>query len=355
MKGENMRAKQKNRIRKSTKYAYTMIAIVLLATSLCSLAKNLSAENVKTRTKEIYHYTNKFNYDYKVNLIQNKFMKDTEITDKTIAYVTDLIDTIDLKVNYEYIADKQSDLQYTYSLIGKMQVVYTKDGEKQKIWEEEENLLEEKQLNEFSDKISINENLNLDLKQKNNLLEQFKQQMGMTIDAQYSVTLKINVKTKIEDKEVNADYNPTIQVDLAEKTSKIAGENNQEDTQYISKEYNVSSTRNIFIMIIDIILLIIAMALLKYVTKSKTTNRVKNEFRQELNRILKICQDKIVQVRSKPIDKTENVVMVKDFGEIVKVSEELFKPILYYFDGQQEEAWFSVMSGNNTYRYILKR
>lgn len=350
-----MRARQKNRIRKSTKYAYIIIAVVLLITSLSSLGKNLSEENVKTRTKEIYNYTNKFDYDYKVNLIENKFMKNEEITDKTIAYVTDLIDTTDFKLNYEYIADKESDLQCTYSVIGKMQVVYTKDGEEQKIWEKEETVLEEKQLNEYSDKISINENLSLDLKEKNDLLAEFKQQMGMTVDAQYTITLKINVKTTIEDKEVNSDYNPTIQVDLAEKTSKISGENNLEDTQYISKEYNVSSPKNVFIIIIDAILLVIAIALLKYVTKSKATNRVRNEFRQELNRILKICQDKIVQVRNKPVDKTGDVVLVKDFGEIVKVSEELFKPILYYFDVQKEEAWFSVMSGNTTYRYILKR
>ena len=84
-------------------------------------------------------------------------------------------------------------------------------------------------------------------------------------------------------------------------------------------------------------------------------NKTRNEFRQELNRILKICQDKIVQVSTKPIDKPEDVVLVKDFGEIVKISEELFKPILYYFDSQKEEAWFSVMSGKTTYRYILKK
>lgn len=350
-----MRAKQKNRIRKSTKYTVIIIAIVLLVTSLCNLMQNLSKENIKTRTKEIYNYTNKFDYDYKVNLIKNKYMQDAEITDKSLAYVTDLIDTTNINLNYEYIADKESDLKYTYSIIGKMQVVYTKDGEEQKIWDEEETLVEEKQLEENTRKISINENLDLDLKDKNELLSEFKQEMGMTIDAKYTITLNINVKTEVEDKEIDVNYTPTIQVDLAEKTSKIAGENNLEDTQYISKEYNVSSSGNMFIIILDIILLVISILLLKYATKSKTTNRVRNEFRQELNRILKICQDKIVQVSTRPIEKPEDVVLVKDFGEIVKISEELFKPILYYFDSQKEEAWFSVMSGKTTYRYILKK
>ena len=94
--------------------------------------------------------------------------------------------------------------------------------------------------------------------------------------------------------------------------------------------------------------------ILRNILRAKTTNRVKNEFRQELNRILKLCQDKIVQINTKPHDLPENVVQVKDFGEIFKVSEELFKPILYFFDNEKQEAWFSVITGTTTYRYILK-
>ena len=45
----------------------------------------------------------------------------------------------------------------------------------------------------------------------------------------------------------------------------------------------------------------------------------------------------------------------KDFGEIFKVSEELFKPILYYNAIENEEAWFSVMSGKTSYRFVLKK
>ena len=107
-----MRTKQKNRIRKSTKYIGSIISIVLLVTSFISLMQNVSNENIKTRTKEIYNYTNKFNYDYNVNLINNKYIEQDEQKDESIVYVTDLIDTTDLNINYEYLADKESDLKY---------------------------------------------------------------------------------------------------------------------------------------------------------------------------------------------------------------------------------------------------
>ena len=350
-----MRAKQRNKIRKSTKYFSIIIAIVLFVTSFSSLVNNLSKENQKVKTKQIYSYTNKFNYDYKVNLKQNKYIKQTNDNDKTLAYVTDLIDNTDLMINYEYIADKESDLQYTYNIVGRMQIVYTKDGEEQKIWDEEETLLEETQSQIKDKKITIREKLNLDLKDKNELLNQFKQQMGMTIDAKYTITLKVDIKTNVEQKDIQDNYTSAIQLDLAEKTTKITGDNDKEDSEYISKEYKVNGAKNVIIIILDIILLGISIILIRYATRSRTANRVKNEFRIELNRILKICQDKIVQVSTRPNDSAESVVLVKDFGEIIKLSEELFKPILYYYDTDKEEAWFSIMSGGITYRYILKR
>ena len=348
-----MRAKQKNKIRKSTKYIGSIIFIVLLVTSLISLAKNLSNENMKTNTKEIYNYKNKFNYEYNVNLIDNRFINEEEQKD-LIVYVTDLIDTTDLNLNYEYTGSKETDIKYSYSIIGNLQAVYTKDGEEQKIIDEEETILEEQTENLSGNTVSINQNINLDLKDKNSLLAEFEQELGMSISAKYSVILKVNVQTAVEDNPIDINYAQAIQFDLAEKTTKITGDNNLEDIEYISGEYSVNGAGNIAIIIIDIVVIIISIAVLRYLMKAKATNRVKNEFRQELNRILKLCQDKIVQVSTKPNDLPENIVLVKDFGEIFKVSEELFKPILYYFDSENQQAMFSVMTGNTTYRYILK-
>lgn len=349
-----MRTRQRNKIRKSTKYIGTFIAVVLLATSLMSLLKNLSNENIKTKTKEIYNYTNKFSYDYNVNIIDNKYIKQGEKKDESIVYITDLIDTTDLTFNYQYIADKDSKLKYTYCVVGRLQAVYTKDGEEQKIIDEEETILEEKTNEILGRDINIKETLNLNLKDKNVLLNDFEQELGMSITAKYNVILKVNVQTEIEEKQVDVNYEPLIQIDLGEKTTRIAGENNKENTEYISDEYSVNGTSNILIMILDVIIIIISLGILKHLIGARTTNRIKNEFRQELNRILKICQDKIVQVSTKPHDSQENLVYVKDFGEIFKVSEELFKPILYYADNEKQEAWFSVMTGTTTYRYILR-
>ena len=348
-----MRIKQVKKMRKSMKYGITIFAIILMLLSFFSLEQNLSKENIKTKTKEIYKYTNKFNYDYKVNLIENKYMNE-EDDDKTLVYVTDLIDTTQIFMNYEYLADKESQIKYDYLIEGNMKVVYIKDGEEQKIIDEKETIIEKNDQEFSGNDLKINESFDIDLKSKNEMLNDFKQKMGMNIDAKYIITLKVKVNTNIEENEVNSDYQSIVQINLAEKTTKISGENNKEESKYISKEYNVSVEKNIYIIIFDIILIVISIIILIYLRGFKIANNITNEYRKELNKILKLCQDKIVQVNTNP-NENDNIIDVKDFEEIVKVSEELFKPILYYFDNENQEAIFCVITGKITYIFILKR
>lgn len=349
-----MRVRSKNRIRKSTKYIFIVVAIILILISISDiLTKTSQDQNVGRKTIQVYSYTNKFKYDYNVNLVDNEYTVGMDFSDKNIAYLTDLIKNIDLNLEYEYIGDTNSSLKYEYEIIGKTQAVYTKDGEEQKIIEKDDTLAEKTIESKTTNKLQISKALNLDLKSKNAVLYDLKQKMGMNFVATYSVILKVNVKTEVSDEPVDVVMTPVVTIDLAEKTTQIKGENNIENKEYVAKQMPKQGGNISFIF--DAILIIVAIVLLKYASSAKVTNRIKNEYKHELNRLLKLCQDRIVRVNTKPESGSENTVSVKDFGEIVKLSEELFKPILCYIDDQKDEAWFSVISNNVDYRYILKK
>lgn len=352
-----MRTRKKIKIRKSIRYFYLASAILILVCSCTYLLKVIAATgNTNIKTKEIYSYTNKFNYEYKVNLINNPYIDEKTLGMSENAYVTDLIKSIDLDLNYDYKASSKSEIKYEYTVKGFIEAVYTKNGEEQKVWEKEYILLEPQAKIEEASNISIRENLELDLKDKNNLVKQFEQEMGMNLDTKYVIKLEVKVSTNIDGEEIKNSYTSMINMDLAERTTKISGDNNKEDKKYISTEITEDVQYNIPSIIISIALDIIAIAILRYVfKKTSPMNRIRNEYRQELNRILRLCQDKIVQVSTQIDIKNERIIDVKDFGEIIKVSEELFKPILYWSAKETEEAWFCVVSNNITYRYILKR
>lgn len=352
-----MSVRKKIKIRKSIRYFYLASSILILVCSSIYLLKALIAkENPIIRNEEIYSYTNKFNYSYKVNLIENPYIDEATLDMKENVYVTDLIKSIDLDLDYNYEANTESEIKYEYKVKGLLEATYTKDGEVQKVWGKEYNLLDKKQEIAKTDNVKIQENLNLNLREQNKLVKQFEQEMGMNLDAKYIVILEIKTNTNIEGEKVENISISSVNMDLAEKTTKIEGENNKEDKKYISKKIEEQLQFNVLRIITSILLCLLSIAIIRYISKKTSSiNHIRNQYRQELNRILRLCQDKIVQVSTRIDIKNEKIIDVKDFGEIIKVSEELFKPILYWNAKDREEAWFSVVSNNITYRYILKR
>ena len=113
-----MRTRQKVKIRKSTRYFYIICIMSLIIVLSSSLIQNLLKNNTIKKKEEIYSYTNEFNYNYDVNLINNKYI-DQKTLQMNEVYVTDLIDNIHLNINYDYIGNKASDLEYDYKIFKK--------------------------------------------------------------------------------------------------------------------------------------------------------------------------------------------------------------------------------------------
>ena len=341
--------------RKSVKYICMCIAIVLIFSSCFYCGNVMTNTNMVNTNKQVYNYTNKFNYDYTVNLLQNKFIPTSNIKMSDKYFVTDLIDNIDMNLNYSYNGNSESDVSYSYEILGILTTSYTQDGKERKLWDDEEVLKPITSGTVNGKKIDINETLKLDLKEKNKLIREFEDTMGISIAANYVVMLKVNTNTNVKGLEAKNEYKPLVTISLGQKVTTIFGENNLENTEYISKNVVQKEKINAPLVVVNILMFVVGMILFVFSLKFKSINIVRNEYRQELNRILKLCQDKIIQVNENPSLEKENIINVTDFGEIIKVSEELFKPILYWFDEKTEEAQFCVISENVVYKYILKK
>ena len=327
-----MRTKPKTKIRKSIRLFYLASAILILVCSTTYLLKKLTiVEETNIKTREIYSYENKFKYSYNVNLLNNPYIDEETLEMGENVYITDLIESMNMDLNYEYIGSTKEKIDYEYDIKGYIEGTYEKDGENQKIWNKEYVILETQKNTQTAKDIKIDENIDLSLKGQNNLVKQFEQELGMNIEAKYTIVLSIKTNTEVNGEKIENNYKSEISMDLGEKTTKVKGENNKQDKKYISTQIEEKSESNAFGIVASIILDIVALSVLIYVSRKTTsTNHIKNEYRQDLNRILRLCQDKIVQV-STPLDiKNEKIIDVTDFGEIIKVSEELFKPILYW-------------------------
>lgn len=349
-----MRARQKIKLRKSTRCFFIIIVTALLVIVFSNFIQNILKNDIIKSKDEIYNYTNKYSYNYNVNLVPNKYIEsETLPMDET--YITDLINNVNFCFNYSYIADKKTSIEYSYKIIGRLQAVYTKDGVEQKVWDKEEVLKESSLFKTTTDKIEFQEPIEFDLQEKNKLVTDFEQEMNMTLDTTYTLIFEVEAKTEIDGQTVDNKYSSSVLMDLGEKTTEINGENNKEETSYLTKDKEEIQEVNLYELGISVVLIGLLLSILYYIHKNTVIiNKIKNDYRGELNKMLRLCQDKIVKISDKVDIKQDTVVDVKDFVEIIKVSDELFKPILYWVSKDKDEAWFSVISGDITYRYVFK-
>lgn len=347
----------KIRIRKSVRNAYILILIAIIIGSLFTLYTSFNAENNKKFVKtNIYEYNNKFAYSCDVNLLENNYITNDDMFGAN-AYVTDLISNVPINMTYAYDASQSSDITYTYQIVGNLEANYSKDGNDQKIWKKTDILVPAKEETVSSNKLEINENIDLDLKEKIQTVKNFAQELSMQVQATYTVLLEVSTRTMIHGQEVVNVYSPDVVFEIGSKTTTV--KTNTEDTekpQVVSKMVDQSGEKaQIKTGVITCVIIIASAVLALLLAKTKNSNTIKNEYKIELNRILKGCEEKIVEVKEKVEVDGQNLVSVKEFEEIIKVSEELFKPILYWNNESKEESWFCVLGNNIIYRYVLKR
>jgi hypothetical protein len=169
--------------------------------------------------------------------------------------------------------------------------------------------------------------------------------------------LEIVVKTSVAGQEVLNVYSPNVVFEIGQKTTKITSDTEKSTSPQVVttlvKSDDDSSQIKAGVITITMVVAVILLVLI--ILNTENNNTIKNEYKLELNKILKESDEKIVEVNNKIEIEEHNLVDVKEFNEIIKVSEELSKPVLYWNDENNEESWFCVIGNNIGYRYILKR
>lgn len=349
--------KKKIKIRKSVRQTYIMILLIIIIVSLYVLYNLFNLDNKNNFIKaNLYEYNNNFLYSYDVNMLENDYITKENIVDGN-AYVTDLISNVLMNMTYRYKSNQVSDIAYNYQIVGNLEAVYSREGEEQKVWKKTEILVPMKNLEFTGDTVEISENLDLNLKEKIEMLKGFQQDLSMQITTKYTILMEIVTNTTVDGKQVINAYSPNVVFEIGSKTTKITSDTEKNTAPQVitalvenNTKYSEQKTT-----IVTCIILIAIINLIVLIVKTENNNIVRNEYKLELNKILKNYEEKIVEVNNKVEIEEHNLVNLKEFDEIVKVSEELSKPILYWNNDKNEESWFCVVGNNIGYRYILKR
>lgn len=333
---------------KSVKIVYVTLFIITLLVGSYFVAKYVHISKIKP---SYINYQEKNSVDYKVYLKENDFFEEPYLEEGK-AYITTLIDYLDITFNNKVsFADKTSG-SYTYYVKGT--ILATKPEESNvKYWEKEYILSDVKTVNYLDETNITNSNsVNIDYQKYNDLLLEFRQNYKIAFDGSLLIELVfenniVKEGQTFSEKSISSLSIPltqaTIEVpvllDETERTKTLELKNDNEETLV---RYKTAVTIYIGVLAFEVFML------------SFRTRKIKdkNSYEEKLKRIMKEYDYIMVNLNT-PINLRDmNVIEVSEFSELIDAHSEVRQPI--NCKQYKSKTEFVLINDKVAWRYVLE-
>lgn len=324
-------------------------AIILVLIGILCFSNSKKVDNVKSIS-----YSETGNIDYKVYLKENNYY-DTSYLEKDMQYIASLINTINVRFNYELHGTEKLDYKYSYRIIANLKV--SDKADTTKLLYNKEETLKEGELVEISDNnFVINEDIDIDYGKYNNYISTFRSEYGLSANAELALKMVIDTNGQYKEKPLLKNSSSlSMAIPLSEQTINIKMDTNNLNQNGTLKLSNAGASTNLLVLIPGIIsmllgILLAVFSVYKYIRKINS-----DPYRKELNRILKEYDANIVTATSSIRENSSSTVRVSKFEELLDAQSQENKPIIFYEVDPDNKSYFIINGENTTYRFTLTR
>lgn len=331
-----------------------IIILVGMSFGIWTITKSF---NKGTNTKEeLYAYNYNSNLDYKVYLKPNQFYT-AQYLGMNKQYITSLIDHIDVDVKYNFQTSKDVTYSYSYDMVATVKGTYAEgEGKAIEIWSKVYPIIPSETKTGNGQTITINKTITIDYNKYSQVMSDFRNEFGLSVDSNVDVTFRINITGGLKGQEqtLKESNNMTLHIPLLKQTIEIKPDyvNNGHNSIYKTNENK--GNINIPLLVFGVALVLLTLYLFIKVGKKLLSVTKKSEYVLSFNKLLKSYGDVIAEADNMPDLSKYDVVNIKLFNDLVDIEEELHSPIICTEIREDMESWFLVFHNDTAYRYILK-
>lgn len=306
----------------------------------------------KIEKRLIYNETG--NIDYKVYLKSNDDYN-TPFLEKGRKYIASLIDHIDVNYDYNFKADKDMRYVCNYYIMALATIV---DSDKKPIYEKEQCLLT-KQTKEFTgEEAPLSEKISIDYAQYNEIISDFSSKYLLSGNKNnLKVTMYVELKAQNEemDSQVVDKSEMYLDIPLTTQTLAVDLSYNEIDNHGEKVEVSTNKTINIISIALGTLLLLISLGYFYIIIANHRKKlRMLSSYDKEKAAIFKKYSDIISNVDDVSSVKTDSLIDVDKFSDLLNIRDCLDKTILFTeIEEENKIALFMVVDNEITYRYTL--
>ena len=339
----------KLQISKKLKTSVISLLIILISTSSFILFRQVRIPKLEEQTNPVYAYNNKSSVNYEVFLKPNNLYEGNSV-DEGQVYITEFVDYIKTNFNYEFSGERDADLKGKYDIVATVEG-FTGEGEKFKsIWEKDYIIVKEKKFDIKGTTGTIKEEIVLNIKPYNNFVEEMKEIAKINSQAMVTVAMNINLEGRTDKGNLEEIIRPSLIIPLNTPMFEIGGDLNIDEPGAIEETIQVEIPVNSkFVILNAIIISILSLILILMIFFVKIAPN-KNPHERLLKVIFKKHGDRLVALNSDLIINDARTSNVKSIDDLVRIADEIGKPILYkYSDNYEEINKFYVSNEEQVY------
>ena len=300
--------------------------ILIILFSICSYYFIQKSYLVETESE--IPYTEYGNVTYRVAVNDNEYY--SEYLESGKQYVSDVVNTFESNFDYRLNLTKGMNYKYTYDLVGTL-YIDSEDSGKNLVTNTYTYVDDKLVTGVDNTNISIQLPLNINFKEYNDFVKNYKRTYGVNVDSRLVVRLSFGY----------------------EGSSSVFKEKKDKSDSFV--ETTDSELINDVLLSAGIVLLVFAVlvALSTVVFIVKVLPR-KTKYCKKRDELLRNYDRVIVTSKKEPDIEGLKVVECNSFNELFDAQQSLDKPIVYYELVKNQKALFIIHNGSEVYRYVLK-
>lgn len=334
---------------------FLIIAVIaVIVASVLSIVKTVNPE-VATK-KKLYSYNYTANMNYKVYLKNNSFFT-APYLDMNRQYIASIIDHIEVEPKFDFQSTADLAYNYNYSIVATARGMgEDSEGKKVDVWSKEYPISTLEAKSGIGNSFSISKVVNVDYNAYNQVLTDFRNQFGLSVDARVDLTMKVTVMAGLEagDRTLNETYDLNLQIPLLVQTVRIKPDYINTGGNTIYGTVNPDKEINVPLVVISSLVLIVSIFIFVKLVKSLLAVTRKSEYILAVNKIMKEYADIIAETHNMPDLNKYDIVNIKSFNDMVDIEEELHSPIIYFEIEENEKCVFLILNDKTAYRFLLQ-
>ncbi len=328
------------------------IAIAVVTTGFF-LFREIRYPRVEEKKSVLYSYSQKADVDYKVFFSPN-ILYNSDNLDEGNIYISEFVNLVSTHFNYEFTGDAAADIKGSYEVLAVMEGYFSDEEKNITVWKKQFTLLPRSSFAAVDNKISIVKDIPVNLRHYNDFANNVIKASKVNSQVRLSVLMNINLDAATDKGTIKETLSPGIVIPLNTKYFEIQESQTGEKPGTIEEIREVKLPVDRMAVIVSSVFLGILLLALIYLAFFTITVE-KSPLVKALDRIFKKHGSRLVALNSEITTATQSLFRVKSIDDLVRVADEIGKPIIYRFSNNVRDInRFCVIDDSVTFIFDLK-